>query len=106
MNRHEQDAETIKYNYVALKKIHLIANETNKALNIRCTELEKELKLLKENLIVVQESNNTKQKMVTDSYTRMNEMQNGFNQVINDLHIKNKNLEEQIKEIANGGNIN
>ncbi len=102
MNKNDQDFETIKYNYVALKKIHLIANNTNKTLNIQNTKLRNEVMLLKEQMALIQKANLSKQETITLSYTRMNEMQNGFNQVINDLHNKNRVLEQKIQDVLNG----
>ncbi len=102
MNKNDQDFETIKYNYVALKKIHLIANNTNKTLNIQNTKLRNEVMLLKEQMALIQKANLSKQETITLSYTRMNEMQNGFNQVINDLHNKNRVLEQKVQDVLNG----
>ena len=102
MNKNKEDFETIKYNYVALKRIHLIANATNKTLNIQNTELREEVMMLKEQMAVIQKANLQKQETITVSYTRMNEMQNGYNQVIHDLHNKTQILEDKIKQLANG----
>ena len=100
--KQKQDYETIKFNYVALKRIHLIANATNKTLNIQNTELREEVMRLKEQMNLIQKANLQKQETITASYTRLNEMQNGFNQTIHDLHNKNRDLEQKFKDLAHG----
>ena len=106
MNKNEQDIETIRYNYVALKKLHLIANATNKDLNLLNTKLQHELINLKIQITDVQKANLSKQEMITSAYTKLNDLQNGYNQTIHVLHTKTQELQQKLKDLANGNNIN
>lgn len=88
------DIESVRYNYVALKQLHKVANNTNDELNSANEQLKTEVDFLKEQTAELQKVVLIKNKMITDSYTNLNNIKNDYNDLISQLHSKIKRLED------------
>ena len=88
------DYETLKYNYVALKKIHIIANNVNEKLSENNDKLKNDILILKDQNKVLNEAIIIKQQLITNSYTMMNELKENYNKLVAGLQEKILNYEK------------
>ena len=95
MTKQDIDYDKLHYNYIALKRIHIIANKNNERLNENNEDLKKDILILEEQTIELANALNVKNQMITDSYTRMNEMKDNYNKVIASLQSKLIKLEKE-----------
>lgn len=88
----KSDIEVIRHNYVALKQLHIRANDENDRLNDENQRLNAEIRVLKLQNHALGNSSAPIQKMLAEAYMKMNEDKDEYIKIIQDLQAENARL--------------
>lgn len=91
-NLKRSDIEVIRYNYVALKKLHIRANDENDRLNEENEKLKAEIRVLKLQNNKIAGAGAPMHKMLADAYTKINEDKDNYIKIIQKLEAENSEL--------------